>query len=245
MKLPLCLSILVVASVFSCYCLSANAGDFANSAVSNPSEAAATSPPGDGPVMGSSEFMIPGPLRSFLRMAGISQKIAPEQVLPLLSRNVFVQGYEGSKKQTEFLILLSRYVVQAKELSALAATDGMIRVSNCDDARPLLRILGYRTRPNCGEADTSLQTADPERAFLTIDSGFPLPELEQTLQGGKPFAYPYAASASAGAVRHRRLDHGQQEELQGNQQGPDGHNPERSGRGAPLLGPFQAGFRNQ
>ncbi|MGA9255705.1 MAG: hypothetical protein WBV98_03800, partial [Candidatus Sulfotelmatobacter sp.] len=145
-------------------------------------------------VMGSSEFMIPGPLRSFLRMAGISQKIAPEQVLPLLSRNVFVQGYEGSKKQTEFLILLSRYVVQAKELSALAATDGMIRVSNCDDARPLLRILGYRTRPNCGEADTSLQTADPERAFLTIDSGFPLPELEQTLQGGKPFAYPYAAS---------------------------------------------------
>lgn len=194
MKLPLCLSILVVASVFSCYCLSANAGDFANSAVSNPSEAAATSPPGDGPVMGSSEFMIPGPLRSFLRMAGISQKIAPEQVLPLLSRNVFVQGYEGSKKQTEFLILLSRYVVQAKELSALAATDGMIRVSNCDDARPLLRILGYRTRPNCGEADTSLQTADPERAFLTIDSGFPLPELEQTLQGGKPFAYPYAAS---------------------------------------------------
>jgi len=193
-KFPLCLSILVVASVFSCYCLSANAGDFANSAVSNPSEAAATSPPGDGPVMGSSEFMIPGPLRSFLRMAGISQKIAPEQVLPLLSRNVFAQGYEGSKKQTEFLILLSRYVVQAKELSALAATDGMIRVSNCDDARPLLRILGYRTRSNCGEADTSLQTADPERAFLTIDSGFPLPELEQTLQGGKPFAYPYAAS---------------------------------------------------
>jgi hypothetical protein len=138
--------------------------------------------------------MIPGPLRSFLRMAGISQKIAPEEVLPLLSRNVFMQGYEGSKK-TEFLILLSRYVVQARELSALAATDGMIHVSNCDDAKPLLSILGYRTRPNCGEPDTSLQTADSEMAFLTIDSGFPLLELEQTLQGGKAFEYPYPASS--------------------------------------------------
>ena len=137
--------------------------------------------------------MIPGPLRSFMRMAGISQKIVPEEVLPLLSRNVFTQGYDGSRK-TEFLILLSRYVVQARELLALAAPEGKIHVSNCDDAKPLLRILGYRTRPNCGVPDTSLQTADSERAFLTIDSGFPLPELERTLQGGEPFDYPYAAS---------------------------------------------------
>ena len=52
-------------------------------------------------------------------MAGISQKIAPEEVLPLLSRNVFTQGYEGSTRPTEFLILLRRYVVQARELSNL------------------------------------------------------------------------------------------------------------------------------
>jgi hypothetical protein len=192
-KFPLCFSILVV-SVFSCGCLSANAGDIADSAVSKQSEVDASSP-GTGPVTDSSEFMIPGPLRSFLRMAGISQKITPEEVLPLLSRNVFMQGYQGTKTQTEFLILLKRYVVQAKELSALAATDGTIRVSNCDDANPLLHILGYRIRPNCGGPDTSLQTADAERAFLTIDSGFPLSELEQTLQGGKPFVYPYSASA--------------------------------------------------
>ena len=82
----------------------------------------------------------------------------------------------------------------------------VIRVSNCDDARPLLRILGYRTRPNCGEPGTSLQTEDPERAFLAIDSGFPLPELEQTLQGGKPFEYPVFLLSRAGAVRRRRLD---------------------------------------
>ena len=193
MKFPLWLSILAVASIFSCCCLSANAGDLSNSGVSNPSEAAAISPP-DEPVTNSSQFMIPGPLRSFLRMAGISQKIAPEEVLPLLGRNVFMEGYESSKK-TEFLLLLSRYVVQARELSNLAAaSNGMIRVSNCDDAKPLLTILGYRTRPNCGAPNTSLQTADSERAFLTIDSGFPLPELEQTLQGGKPFEYPYAGS---------------------------------------------------
>ena len=194
MKSPLCFSILIVASVFSSCSVPASARDFAV-AVSSPSEAAATWSPQDGPVAASSEFVIAGPLRSFLRMAGISQKIAPEEVLPLLSRNVFAQGYDGSGRRTEFLILLSRYVVQARELAGLAATDGMIiRVSNCDDARPLLRILGYQTRPNCGEPGTSLQTADPERAFLTIDSGFPLPELEQTLQGGKPFEYPFPPS---------------------------------------------------
>ena len=193
MKFPL-FSILVAASALSCCCLSANARDFANSAVSNQSELNATPSPGDESITDSSEFMIPGPLRSFLRMAGISQKITPQEVLPLLSRNVFMEGYEGSERQTEFLILLRRYVAQAKELSALAATDGMVRVVNCDDANPLLHILGYRTQPNCGGPDTSLQTTDPERAFLTIDSGFPLPELEQTLQGGKPFVYPYSAS---------------------------------------------------
>jgi hypothetical protein len=143
----------------------------------------------------SSEFVIPGPQRSFLRMAGISQKVTPEEVLPLLSRNVFTEGYERANRPTEFLILLRRYVVQARELSALAAQSGMvIRVSNCDDARPLLRILGYRTRANCGQPDTTLLTEDPERAFLAIDSGFPLPELEQTLQGGKPFEYAYSSS---------------------------------------------------
>jgi hypothetical protein len=191
MKFLLGLSVFVVASV-GC-CLSANPGS-AESTVATPLLAAAGLPPEEGRVAASSEFVIPGPLRSFLRMAGISQKVAPQDVFPLLSRNVFMQGYEGSRKQTEFLILLSRYVVQARELSNLAGGDGMIRVSNCDEAKPLLRILGYRTLPDCGAADTVLQTADPERAFLTIDSGFPLPELEQTLQGGKPFDYPYAGS---------------------------------------------------
>ncbi len=146
----------------------------------------------------SSQFVIPGPQRPFLRLAGISQKVTPEEVLPLLSRNVFTQGFQGSDRPTEFLILLRRYVVQARELSAFAEKSGnVIRVSNCDEARPLLRILGYRMRGNCGDPDTSLQTEDPERAFLAIDSGFPIAELEQTLQGGKSFAYPFSSSPVA------------------------------------------------
>src|SRR6266436_3226976 len=71
---------------------------------------------------------IPGPLRSFLRMAGMSQKISPEEVAPLLARNVFQQ------------------------------------------------------------------TEDPQRAFLTVDSGFPLPQLEQSLRDAQTFTYPFAST---------------------------------------------------
>lgn len=130
-------------------------------------------------------------------MAGISQKISAEEVLPLLARNVAVEGYQGRKDTrgtpTEFLILLKRYVGQARDLVALAGPDGVIRVSNCDQAAPLLSIIGYRLREGCGK-NVTLETAEPEKAFLTIDSGFPLAQLEQTLQGGKPFVYPFPSS---------------------------------------------------
>ena len=47
-------------------------------------------------------------------------------------------------------------------------------------------------REGCGSKNFFLETANPERAFLTIDSGFPLTELEESLQKGVPFVYPYA-----------------------------------------------------
>src|SRR5260370_31208584 len=128
---------------------------------------------------------IPGPLRSFLRMAGISQKISPEEVAPLLARNVFQMGYDGQgtkRHPTEFLILLIRYVQQARELSVLAGPDGVLRISNCEEAGPLLKVLGYRTRADCGQHNIFLQTDDPQSAFLTVASGFPLPRLEQNLR---------------------------------------------------------------
>src|SRR5580704_14872948 len=140
---------------------------------------------------------IPGPIRSFLRMAAISQKVSPEEIAPLLARNIFLLGYEGSQSQareTEYLILLNRYVQQARELVALAGPTGVIHVSNCEDAKPLLQVLGYRARPDCGQKSTYVETVDPQRAFLTTDSGFPLPELEKVLQEGKPFAYSVPTS---------------------------------------------------
>ena len=144
-----------------------------------------------------SSVSIPGPLRSFLRMAGISQKISAEEVLPLLSRNIAVEGYQGRKDRqgtpTEFLILLKRYVGQARDLVALAGPEAVLKVSDCDQAAPLLSILGYRLRQGCGK-NATLETAEPEKAFLTIDSGFPLAQLEETLQGGKPFIYPFPSS---------------------------------------------------
>ena len=79
-------------------------------------------------------IVIPGPLPSFLRMAGMSQEISPEEVVPLLARNVALYGFQDAK-QTEFLVLLNRYVHLAREIQSLADRDGTIRVAGCDDAR--------------------------------------------------------------------------------------------------------------
>src|SRR5438270_922318 len=194
---PAVKSTVSVSVLLGCFLLSsfsfAHASDRVPAGASNSPDTSAISAQQEAPPA-TSQFVIPGPRRSFLRLAGISQKVTPEEVLPLLSRNVFTEGYQGSSRVNEFLILLRRYVVQARELASLAAQTGMVlRVSNCNEAAPLLRILGYRTQPNCGDPNTSLQTEDPERAFLAIDSGFPLPALERALQGGKAFEYPYSS----------------------------------------------------
>jgi len=178
-----------VVGVFACASLSAT-GPLD---LRQPAEASTTAPSEDR-ALSAQDFPIPGPLRSFLRMAGISQQIPVTEVLPSLSWNVSALGFQGSDRPTEFLVLLRRYVVQARELTDLAGADGVIRISNCEEAKPLLRILGYRTLGQCGEQGTSLLTADAERAFLTVDSGFPLTDLEQTLSGGKPFEYPYPST---------------------------------------------------
>jgi hypothetical protein len=136
---------------------------------------------------------IPGPLRSFLRMAGISQEISPGEVLPLLARNAFLYGYQTGRR-TEYLVLADRYVQLARELQPLATQDGKIHVAGCDDAGQLIRILGYQFEHGCTKQDASLVTADAERAFLTVDSGFPLTKLEEALQSGQPFDYPFAAT---------------------------------------------------
>jgi hypothetical protein len=132
-----------------------------------------------------------------LRMAGVSQKASSNEILPLLARNIYVQGYVGWQdhgRPTEFLILLGRYVNQAQELADIAGSSGVVHVASCDEAQGLLHVLGYRMRGRCGEASAALITGDEERAFLTTDSGFPLPALEESLRENKPFSYPYPIS---------------------------------------------------
>ncbi len=161
--------------------------------VVQPSGGVQAAQPVPGPPGASAEtVVVPGPLRSFLRMAGISQQAQPADVLPLLARNVYQNGY-SAKAPTEYLLLIERYLTQARELQALAGADGTIRVANCAGADRLLFLLGYQLRHGCGGV-IATETKDAERAFLTVDSGFPLTDLEEALQKGVPFTYAYPSS---------------------------------------------------
>ncbi|MGD0046919.1 MAG: hypothetical protein ABSE42_07860 [Bryobacteraceae bacterium] len=140
---------------------------------------------------------IPGPMRSFARMAAISSDAAPENVLPALARNIVTNGYQASRsnetlEQTEYLKLLHRYLDQARELEKLAGTQYAIQVPNCDSpgTAELLRILGFRMRGGCG-SEVVLETVNAGRAFLTTDSGFPVNRLEEALRTNRPFTYDF------------------------------------------------------
>ena len=145
------------------------------------------------PASPTATVIIPGPLRSFLRMAGISQEVTPSEVLPMLARNVFLHGYDNGR-QTEFLVLVDRYLQQARELRAISGNNNRLYIANCADAQELIQILGYRFEHGCGRKNATLITDDAERAFLTVDSGFPITELEASLERGEPFTYAFPAT---------------------------------------------------
>jgi hypothetical protein len=143
---------------------------------------------------------IPGPLRSFARMAALSPDVEPEDILPALARNVVTNGYEASQnnealEQTEYLKLVHRYLSQARELEKLAGDRKVIEVPNCDTpiVADLTRILGFRMRGGCG-SDVVLETVNAARAFLTTDSGFPVNQLEEALRTNRPFTYDFHAT---------------------------------------------------
>jgi hypothetical protein len=141
---------------------------------------------------------IPGPLRSFARMAALSPELQPMDLLSALARNVVTNGYQASAsaeslEQTEYLKLVHRYLSQAREIEKIAmANNGTVVIEACDSGQTadLLRVLGYRMRGACG-SDVVLETVNATRAFLTIDSGFPLAELEQALRTSRPFRYEF------------------------------------------------------
>jgi len=143
---------------------------------------------------------IPGPLRSFARMAAVSPDARPEDILPALARNVVTSGYTASlgseaMEQTEYLKLVHRYLSQARELDNLAGERKVISVPACDApvVADLIRILGFRMRGGCG-GDVVLDTVNAPRAFLTTDSGFPVNRLEEALRTNRPFTYDYHAT---------------------------------------------------
>ncbi|HYZ83729.1 MAG TPA: hypothetical protein VE621_04980, partial [Bryobacteraceae bacterium] len=140
---------------------------------------------------------IPGPLRSFARMAALSPDLAPADLLPALARNVVTNGYQASSgneslEPTEYLKLVMRYLSLARELEKLAGPEKVIHIDSCesDRAGELLKVLGYRMRGGCG-SEVVLETVNASRAFLTIDSGFPIANLEQSLRTNQRFVYDF------------------------------------------------------
>ncbi len=143
---------------------------------------------------------IPGPLVAFARMAALAPDMDPSDLLPSLARNVVTNGYQTSTgteglEQTEYLKLVIRYLSQARELEKLSGDAKILRIDTCDSTATgdLLRVLGYRMRGGCG-SDLVLETVNASRAFLTIDSGFPLARLEQTLRLNQPFTMDFHAA---------------------------------------------------
>jgi hypothetical protein len=191
MKFPLrSLPLLTAGLLCAGACLPGFAGQFPQARSSSFALQEAVPGNGSSPSSPEESVIIPGPLRSFLRMAGISQEVPLDDVLPMLARNALLWGYD-SGRQTEFLVLVNRYVRQARELQLIADPNGTIHVAGCDDAMRLVQVLGYQFSQPCGRKTASLATANAERAFLTVDSGFPLTELEESLQKGKPFSYSF------------------------------------------------------
>ncbi len=147
-----------------------------------------------------SMITLPGPLRSFARMAALSPDVRSDTLLTALARNVVTNGYEAVNSnealaQTEYLKLVIRYLSQARELDALAGAKKEIVIETCDSTATgdLLRVLGYRIRGACG-GELALETVNASRAFLTDDSGFPLAALEVALRTNRPFRYPYGST---------------------------------------------------
>ncbi|MGH9653735.1 MAG: hypothetical protein ACRD6B_09775 [Bryobacteraceae bacterium] len=154
-------------------------------------------PPAKKPQQNYSTISIPGPLPAFARMAALNPQVTPDDLLPALARNIVTDGYQASNneslQQTEYLKLLIRYVGQARELQAMAGAAHKIVVPACESKQTaqLLHIIGYRMRGSCG-GNLVLETVNPTRAFVTIDSGFPLTKLEEDLRANYSFALPYA-----------------------------------------------------
>lgn len=151
-------------------------------------------PPADQPF---DSATVTGSLNSFQRMAALSTDLRLAEILPALGRTIFTGGYQASRgtgalEPTEYLKLLRQYMSLARELDSFAGADRSIDIEVCESSETaqLLKIIGYRLRGECGP-EAVLETVNPSRAFLSIDSAFPLADLELAFRRGEPFRYPY------------------------------------------------------
>ncbi len=149
------------------------------------------------PVFPMGSIEIPGPFRGFARMAALAPDGPPDEMLLALARNVVTNGYQAvsgaeSLDQTEYLKLVLRYLSQARELDKFAGESKTIQIETCESEKTgeLLKILGFRLRGACG-SDVALETVNASRAFLAMDSGFPLARLEQSLRTNRPFSHDF------------------------------------------------------
>ena len=170
-------------------------------------------------------------------MAALSSDQAPDELLPALARNVVTNGYRATRgaetlEQTEYMKLVLQYLSQARELAQFAGADQTIDVPACEsqETAQLLKIIGFRLRNECGP-DSVLETVNPSRAFLSIDSGFPLAELESAFRTGTAGAVAIWIDATAHAVRTGLLARDFSQEGRGRFSRAV---PKRSGRGAPV-----------
>lgn len=150
------------------------------------------------PTLPMQPIYIPGPMRGFSRMAALSPDLPAADVMASLTRNVVMNGYHAvggseSLEQTEYLKLVFRYLSQARELEKFAGENRKIHLAECDSPQTgeLLKILGFRMRGGCG-AEVVLETVNASRAFLSMDSGFPLAELEEALRTNRPFTLDWS-----------------------------------------------------
>jgi len=141
---------------------------------------------------------VPGARDSFLRMAALSTDLDDSELLGALGRNVVTGGYRSSRgtetmQQTEYLKLLLQYLSQARELEQLAGANQTIDVPTCESSETaqLLKILGFRLRNECGP-EAVIETVNPSRAFLSIDSAFPLPDLEEAYRRDEEYHLAFA-----------------------------------------------------
>lgn len=149
------------------------------------------------PVFPMGVIEVPGPMRGFARMAALAPDIPRDDMLLALARNVVTNGYQAvtgaeSLDQTEYLKLVLRYLSQARELDKFSGESKTIQIENCESEKTgeLLKILGFRLRGACG-GDVVLETVNASRAFLAMDSGFPLAQLEQALRTNRPFTHDF------------------------------------------------------